>query len=370
MSTAQPPFTRFGRYRILKELGRGAMGIVYLCEDESLQREVAVKALLLAADSRDMAEHEARFRQEAKAAGGLNHPNIITIHDLGREGDWLYIAMEKLQGTELRDLLQAGPLQPALAADIAAQVARGLSAAHERGVVHRDIKPSNIMVLGERHAKIMDFGVARVQASELRTRTGVLIGSPKYMSPEQVGGHPVDHRSDIFSLGSVLYEMVAGRPPFMGEELPKLLNDILHGTPLPPSVVRPGLPPALDAIVARCMEKNPAARYQDGRDLARELMEFRTSLVADGTVAAPVDDPFEATLAYSGRTMTMTAPIAAGLAPAAGFDSTAALERLLRDVAAGRADEPVTETAFDRRARSWRWAFAIAALGAIVIAFA
>ena len=152
MTTVQPSFTRFGRYRILKELGRGAMGIVYLCEDESLQREVAVKALLLAADSRDIAEHEARFRQEAKAAGGLNHPNVITIHDLGREGDWLYIAMELLQGIELRDLLKEGPLSPPLAADIGAQVARGLAAAHGRGVVHRDIKPSNIMVVGERHA--------------------------------------------------------------------------------------------------------------------------------------------------------------------------------------------------------------------------
>lgn len=369
MSTAQPPFTRFGRYRILRELGRGAMGIVYLCEDESLQREVAVKALLLAADSRDMAEHEARFRQEAKAAGGLNHPNIITIHDLGREGDWLYIAMELLQGTELRDLLQQGPLVPALAVDIAAQVARGLSAAHERGVVHRDVKPSNIMVVGERHAKVMDFGVARVQASELRTRTGVLIGSPKYMSPEQVGGHPVDHRSDIFSLGSVLYEMVTGKPPFEGAELPKLLNDILHGNPLPASVVRPGLPPALDAIIARCMEKNAAARYQDGRDLARDLMEFRATLVADGTIVAPADD-FEATLAYGARTVTMAGAGTTSLRPAAGFDSSAALERLLADVAAGRVDEPVTETAFDRRGRTWRWAFAVAALGGLAIAMA
>jgi eukaryotic-like serine/threonine-protein kinase len=369
VSTVQPPFTRFGRYRILKELGRGAMGIVYLCEDESLQREVAVKALLLAADARDMAEHEARFRQEAKAAGGLNHPNIITIHDLGREGDWLYIAMEKLQGTELRDLLQRGPLPPALAADIAAQVARGLAAAHERGVVHRDIKPSNIMVLGERHAKIMDFGVARVQASELRTRTGVLIGSPKYMSPEQVGGHPVDHRSDIFSLGSVLYEMVTGSPPFSADELPRLLNAILHGTPQPPSVLRPELPPALDAIVARCMEKNAAARYQDGRDLARELMEFRATLVTDGTVVTPADD-FEATLAYGGRTVTLAGPGQPGLRPATGFDSAAALERLASDIAAGRAEEPVTETALDRHGRKWRWAFALAALGGLVIAFA
>lgn len=374
MTTVQPSFTRFGRYRILKELGRGAMGIVYLCEDESLQREVAVKALLLAADSRDMAEHEARFRQEAKAAGGLNHPNVITIHDLGREGDWLYIAMELLQGMELRDLLKQGPLPPALAADIAAQVARGLAAAHGRGVVHRDIKPSNIMVVGERHAKVMDFGVARVQASELRTRTGVLIGSPKYMSPEQVGGHPVDHRSDIFSLGSVLYEMVTGRPPFSGEELPKLLNDILHGTPLPASSVRPDLPPALDQIIARCMEKNAAARYQDGRDLARELMEFRSTLVADGTIVGPAIDPFEATMAYgSGYTMTVAAPGVAGpsgLVPAPGFDSTGALERLVRDVESGRPDQPEPESALDRRGRAWRWAFAVAALGAIIIAFA
>src|SRR3954471_3808644 len=139
-----PPFTHFGRYRVIEELGRGAMGIVYLAEDESLQRQVAVKAMLLPADSDERAEHEGRFRQEAKAAGGLNHPNVITIHDLGREGDWLYIAMEVLAGKELRDLMAEGLLPLDQALDIAGQIASGLAAAHARGIVHRDIKPGNI----------------------------------------------------------------------------------------------------------------------------------------------------------------------------------------------------------------------------------
>src|SRR5262249_19553091 len=154
MATALP-FTHLGRYRILRELGRGAMGVVYLAEDEALQRQVAIKTLLLPDDAKDSRELEARVRQEAKAAGGLSHPNTITIYDFGREGNWLYIAMERLQGVELRDLMAGGPLPLDKALDVAAQVAAGLSAAHERGVVHRDVKPGNIMVLPGGLAKIM-----------------------------------------------------------------------------------------------------------------------------------------------------------------------------------------------------------------------
>lgn len=363
-----PPFTRFGRYRILQELGRGAMGIVYLCEDESLQRQVAVKAMLLPADTADRSEHEARFRQEAKAAGGLNHPNIITIHDLGREGDWLYIAMELLQGVELRDLLARGPLPPGMAADIAAQVARGLAAAHERGVVHRDVKPSNVMLLGGRHAKIMDFGVARMQASELRTRTGTLLGSPKYMSPEQVGGHPVDHRSDIFSLGSVLYEMVSGQPPFHATELGKLLNDILHATPPAPSTIRAEVPPALDHIIAKCMQKNPAARYQDARELARELAEQRgVQEDVDATTGNGVDIALFAGSVDPAETLRLAPAPPPGLPLAQGFDSKPALERLLRELAkpapAGAGDAPPR-----RRIGGWGWAGIVAAVAAVLIA--
>lgn len=370
MSLAAPPFTRLGRYRILRELGRGAMGIVYLCEDESLQRQVAVKALLLPADSAERTEHEARFRQEAKAAGGLNHPNIITIHDLGREGDWLYIAMELLQGVELRALMARGPLPPGMAADLAAQVARGLGAAHERGVVHRDVKPSNVMVLGGRHAKIMDFGVARMQASDLRTRTGTLLGSPKYMSPEQVGGHPVDHRSDIFSLGSMLYEMLCGQPPFHAPELGKLLNDILHATPPAPSSIHAEVPPALDRIVAKCLQKNEAARYQDARELARDLDAYRGTLggtEADGTASGV--DLFTGTFDPA-QTHRLAPASPSALALAGGFDSQAALQRLLQDLAAPEAAAAARPPPRRPRIGPWGWACGAAALAAVVIALA
>lgn len=370
-----PSFTHFGRYRILEELGRGAMGIVYRAEDESLQRHVAVKAMLLPNDSAERIEHEGRFRQEAKAAGGLNHPNIITIHDLGREGDWLYIAMELLRGTELRSMMALGPMALPVALDLAAQVAEGLAAAHAHGVVHRDIKPSNIMVMDGRHAKIMDFGVARMQASELRTRSGVLLGSPKYMSPEQVGGHPVDARSDIFSLGSLLYEMVAGAPAFTGSELGGLLYAILHSQPVPAGSIRPEVPPLLDLVISRAMQKNPAARYQDAREFARDLLACRAELtggslperLGEKTATLPAD-----AFAATGRIDGTLAPPPATTTylPAREFDSGAALRALLEAASDPAARERAKVK--PRRAWPWRWTFAcgFALCGAVYIALA
>jgi len=188
-----PPLSQFGRYRVIAELGRGAMGVVYHAEDSSLGRSVAIKAILLSSDAAERAEYEARFYQEAKAAGGLNHPNIITIHDIGREGDVAYMAMELLEGVDLRQLMKRDGLPLPLALELAAQVAEGLGFAHERDVVHRDIKPGNIMVVRGRQAKIMDFGIAKVRLSDLKTQTGSVLGTPKYMSPEQVGGVRTDH---------------------------------------------------------------------------------------------------------------------------------------------------------------------------------
>jgi serine/threonine protein kinase len=287
-----PALTHFGRYRIVRELGRGAMGIVYEAEDEMLQRQVAVKMLMLSDDPEERVQHEARFRQEAKAAGGLSHPNVVTIYDLGREGDWLYIAMELLHGVELRELMNKGTLTLAQNVDLAAQVASGLSAAHRRGIVHRDVKPSNIMVLEGHLAKIMDFGVARMQTSEVKTQTGVMLGSPKYMSPEQVGGHPVDHRSDIFSLGSVLYEMVAGAAPFSGNDLGSLLFDIARADPLPPSQRYAGLPEELDRIVLRALARQPEDRYQDAFEMSQDLARCAAALVAG--VPVPLTQPGDA----------------------------------------------------------------------------
>jgi serine/threonine-protein kinase len=366
---ATPPFTHLGRYRVVRELGRGAMGVVYLAEDDSLQRQVAVKTLLLPDDPQDRKHLEARFRQEAKAAGGLNHPNIITIHDLGREGDWLYIAMELLEGVELRDRMahELLPLDEVL--DIAGQVTAALASAHARGIVHRDIKPGNIMLLPGGHAKIMDFGIARMQASEVRTQSGTMMGSPKYMSPEQVGGHPVDHRSDIFSMGSMLYEMVAGVPAFAGDNLGQLLNAILHGTPTPASHFRAGVPAALDEVIARAMQKNPAARYQDAAEMAQDLAQCRGAFTGTRTAAPwtapPPADPYAETAVTPVEAVLAPAP-EPGLPLSKHFDSGSGLKRLVEGVQ----PSAVPPASRGRGWLGWLFAYAAAAAGAVAIAFA
>ena len=371
MAAHPPPFTHLGRYHVLSELGRGAMGVVYLAEDESLQRQVAIKTLLLPDAAGERRQLEARFLQEAKAAGGLNHPGIITIHDLGREGDWLYIAMELLEGVELRDRMAQGLLPLHEAVDIGAQVAAALGAAHARGVVHRDIKPGNIMLLPDGHAKIMDFGIARMQKSEVRTQSGTMMGSPKYMSPEQVGGHTIDHRSDIFSLGSMLYEMVAGVPAFSGNNLGQLLNSILHANPPPPTQFRAGVPASLDVVIARAMQKNPEARYQDAGEMARDLAQCRNLIArprvaAAAGVAAPAAapaDPYAATAVVGEGTATLAAAPPEGLAPSPDFDSSSGLQRLLEG------GEATPAPAARRPAwAGWALAYAAAAAGALAIA--
>jgi len=268
---SQATLTQIGRYRILGELGRGAMGIVYRAEDPMLNRPVAIKTIIMSADPEVRGEYERRFHQEAKAAGGLNHPNLITIHDIGREGDILYMAMELLEGVDLRELMQRGRLELRLALDILAQVADGLAYAHERGVVHRDIKPGNVMVLPNGRAKVMDFGIARMRASDIKTQTGAVVGSPKYMSPEQVRGTVADGRSDIFSLGIVLYEVAAGTAPFSAPDTAQFMHQIATATPPPPSALNERLPRVLDLIVARALEKDPDARYQSAAEMAADL---------------------------------------------------------------------------------------------------
>jgi serine/threonine protein kinase len=263
--------SQLGRYRILGELGHGAMGIVYKAEDPLLGRIVAIKTITLVTDEAERIEYEARFFQEARAAGGLNHPNLITIHDIGREGDIAYMAMELLEGVELREVMARGPVPLRLALEIITQAAEGMAFAHERGVIHRDIKPGNIMIVRGRHAKIMDFGIARMRVSDVKTQTGAILGSPKYMSPEQVAGKRVDHRADIFSLGVVLYELAAGTPPFTAPNMAQLMQQIAIAAPLPPSAVNPALSPMLDLIVARALEKEPDARYQSAAEMAADL---------------------------------------------------------------------------------------------------
>ena len=271
--------TKLGRYEIESEIGRGAMGVVYRATDPVLDRTVAIKTINMSTDQGERAEYEARFYQEAKAAGGLSHPNIVTVYDVGDSGDIAYMAMEFLEGTELHDLTGEGRCLPVeKAVDIAAQVADGLGYAHERGVVHRDIKPANIMILHNGPVKITDFGIARMRYSEVKTQTGMLLGSPRYMSPEVVVGKRADGRSDIFSLGIILYEMLTGAAPFSGETMTALMFQTINFVPTAPSSVSPAVPPMLDFIVAKMLAKNRDERYQDARELAADLRECLAQL--------------------------------------------------------------------------------------------
>ena len=387
---------QLGRYRLLAELGRGAMGVVYKAEDPLINRSVAIKTIIMTDDPAGRADYEARFFQEAKAAGGLNHPNLITIHDVGREGDVAYMAMELLEGTELRELTARGRLPLPFALDIVAQVADGLAHAHEHGVVHRDIKPGNIMIVRGRQAKIMDFGIARVHASDVRTQTGAILGSPRYMSPEQMTGQPVDRRCDIFSLGVVLHELAAGEPPFSAATVTQLMQQIATATPPPPSAANPAVPAMLDLIVARALEKQPNARYQGAAELAADLRACLAELggpaastAASGDVTArtaaatsmQVDVPLDAAIAsdapaaasVTAFTTTATDP-GTHLPLSRKFDSAEALRQLARPTAADgseaqAASAPGRSGALARLWNPARLVFLLAILAASVAAY-
>lgn len=268
-----------GRYQIISELGQGAMGVVYKARDPLIDREVAIKTINLSLAQEEREEYEARFYQEAKAAGRLSHPNIVTIYDVGRTDDIAYIAMEYLHGRELRDILNDERILPiAQVIDIISQVALGLSYAHEHEIVHRDIKPSNVMVIRDGHVKITDFGIARMASAAVRTQTGMVLGSPKYMSPEQVMGKLTDQRSDIFSLGVMLYEMLTGQAPFMGENVNAIMYQTLNAVPAAPSTINIEVPEMLNFIVAKALAKDLDSRYQNARDLANDLRACRDAL--------------------------------------------------------------------------------------------
>jgi|APFre7841882590_1041340.scaffolds.fasta_scaffold07026_3 serine/threonine-protein kinase len=277
-TAAAPPHhgshpSTLGRYKVLKELGRGAMGVVYLGKDPTIQRFVAIKTMRLDEidDADKLQEVKARFFREAESTGRLAHPNIVTIYDAGEEHDLGYIAMELLEGTTLKqwsrkpNLLPLDKLIPILAA-----VADALDYAHQQGVVHRDIKPANIMVTKGETVKVMDFGIAKM-ASSSKTQTNIVLGTPTYMSPEQIAGKKVDGRSDIFSLGVVLFEMLSGRPPFTADNLSALLFAITHNPHPSMKVIRPDLPPAIQHVLNQALEKDPALRFRRAAEFAQEL---------------------------------------------------------------------------------------------------
>ncbi len=273
---------RFGRYEILQKIGVGGMGEVYRARDLTLGRPVAIKVLRGAACSDP--ERVARFEQEARSASTLNHPNIVTIYEIGTVDEVRYIAMELVQGRTLRQILPEGPLLTRVVLELAAQATEGLAEAHEAGIVHRDLKPENIMVTQGR-VKILDFGLAKLVApmsvdeastssfESPATEPGRVLGSVLYMSPEQAMGHPLDFRSDQFSCGAILYEMVTGHPAFRRPSAAQTLAAIIEDRPEPIAVLNPAVPPPLRWIIERCLAKDPSGRYASTRDLARELAD-------------------------------------------------------------------------------------------------
>src|SRR5829696_911121 len=261
------------RYRILRRIGSGGMADVYCAEDIQLGREVALK--LLYRRFAEDAEFVERFRREASSAAGLQHPNVVQVFDRGEWDGTYYIAMEYLAGRNLKQVVRDhGSLDPALAADIVLQILKAARFAHRRGVVHRDIKPHNVIVDDDGRAKVTDFGIARAGASDM-TETGSIMGTAQYLSPEQAQGHPVDARSDLYSIGVLLYELLTGVVPFDADSPVTIALKQVSEEPLPPSQLNPAISPQLEDVVIRALQKDPAYRYADADEFIAALEEVR-----------------------------------------------------------------------------------------------
>ena len=310
------PGDRVGAYEILASLGAGGMGEVYRARDTRLGRETAVKVLPeeLAADR----DRLVRFEQEARAASALNHPNIVTIYEVGFEGERPFLAMELVDGKSLREIVVSGALPVRRMLSIAVQIAEGLAKAHAAGIVHRDLKPENVMVSKDGFVKILDFGLAKLVEPDSggvsamptlarpETRPGVVMGTVGYMSPEQASGEPLDYRSDQFSLGSMLYEMATGRKAFQRKTAAETLSAIIREDPESAGKIRPDLPPPVRWILERCLAKDPEERYTSTRDLARELAAVRDHI-------SEVSSGGEAILSAPARRWRRLVPAAVGL---------------------------------------------------------
>ncbi len=280
------PLSQFGRYKIVEVIGKGGMGMVYKGLDPVLDRPVALKTIRLdfALSTTETAELRERLIQEAKAAGKLSHPNIVTVYDVGEQEGLNYIAMEYLSGYNLEDFIKKkGELNYKIVAKIIMQTCEALSYAHQHGIVHRDIKPGNIMLLEDFHVKVMDFGIARLETTSL-TKSNVALGTPHYISPEQLEGKPADKRSDLFSLGVVLYELLTRQKPFQGESISSLMYRILNYDPPPPSSINGKTPPVIDRIVLKAIAKKPEERYQDAGEISQVLKEFISSFVVTSSI--------------------------------------------------------------------------------------
>ncbi|UFS70729.1 protein kinase [Geomonas sp. RF6] len=272
-----------GRYRILEEIGRGGMGVVYKAHDPNLGIDLALKVL-----RKDRSGNESfvrRFMAEARALGRLDHPEIVRVYNVDRDGEDVYIATEFIAGTPLSVRMKEAAFSPPAIAEFGSRIARALDYAHQKGIVHRDVKPSNILCTADGGFKITDFGIAHIDdpSGADETVAGEILGTPAYMSPEQVLGRPVDGRSDLFSLGIILYEMATGARPFLGEGMTAIFHAIVSTSPLPVCSVNPAVPGQLSDAVMKCLEKSPDARHCDGAALAAAVEEAAPS--------PPVPDP-------------------------------------------------------------------------------
>jgi len=262
---------KYGRYEIVSELGRGAMGMVYQAHDPQINRMVALK--VLREDRLTTEDYVQRFLKEATAIGRLSHPGIVTVYDIGQDHGTIYIAMEFLEGQSMDQLVKAGNLSLTDIVDIGIQIAQALHYAHTRGIIHRDIKPPNIICTPENILKVTDFGIAHIDDpdGQQMTRAGEILGTPVYMAPEQVMGQTVDGRSDLYSLGVILYELTTGHRPFKGENLTAVFRAITQDDPVPPDQLNPDIPPALSKLILKAMARKPEDRFRSGQEMSELL---------------------------------------------------------------------------------------------------
>src|SRR5580658_4203236 len=286
MDPPETPRVLSGRYELSHLVARGGMAEVYRAHDRLLDRPVALKVLFPEL-SVDRAFVE-RFRREAQAAANLSHPNIVPVFDWGEDGGTYFIVMEFIDGRALSSILRsAGPMHPDRAAEIGADVAVALAYAHRHGVIHRDVKPGNVLITEDGIVKVTDFGIARaINTEESLTQTGAVMGTATYFSPEQAEGMGVDARSDIYSLGVVLFEMVTGRPPFMGDTPVAVASKHVRENPPAPRDINPSIPPTFEAIILKAMSKDPAHRYQTAEELRADLLRFN-----EGRSVLAMNDP-------------------------------------------------------------------------------
>ncbi len=326
--------TKLGRYEIRSQLGAGGMGEVYRARDTQLGRDVAIKVILssFAVDK----DRLRRFEQEACAAGALNHPNVLIVHDISTHDGAPYVVSELLEGETLRKRIAGTPLGQRRAIDYALQIANGLAAAHEKGIIHRDLKPDNIFVTNDGRIKILDFGLAKltqldggqaqtdIPTRRVDTDPGVVMGTVGYMSPEQLKGRAVDQRSDIFSFGAIVYEMLSGRRAFHGESAAETMSAILKEDPAELSDSNKSVSPALERLVNHCLEKNPEGRFHSARDVAFALEALSGSTpISDQTVAMAVAAPRR----WARRELMLASVAAIAIVAAIAFGIVLALRR-------------------------------------------